>query len=215
MVFSACIAVAIAGFFFWFRDRNKNARIICYAATACAVLAKGPAGAALVGLVIVVVLAIERRLPLIGDFWSWPLVLAALVINGGWYALAYQRGGDEFLAVQLLRENFDRAFGTGNFDDHKSLLVLASWFATRLLPWNLALLWSLIRRLRGEREDAAGRFLHAWWISIALIFALAAGKRAIYLLPLYPAISVLAARVDDRTGSECHKSCLEQRYDLG
>jgi 4-amino-4-deoxy-L-arabinose transferase-like glycosyltransferase len=197
MVFSACIAVALVGFYFWFRDRNQSARTICYMATACAVLAKGPAGIALIGLVMVSFLAIERQLRLIGSFWSWPLVIAVLVVDFGWYALAYQTAGNEFLAVQLQRENLDRALGTGEFDDHQNLLALAGWFVTRLLPWNLALLWSLIRRLRGAREDSAGRLLHAWWISIALIFAFAAGKRAIYLLPLYPAIALLAARAVD------------------
>ena len=50
MVFSACVAAAIAGFYFWYRDGNDWARTSCYLATVCAVLAKGPLGLALVGL---------------------------------------------------------------------------------------------------------------------------------------------------------------------
>jgi hypothetical protein len=96
--------------------------------------------------------------------------------------------------VQIQRENLDRALGSGEFMEHRTFLVTAGWLVTRTLPWNLALLWSLIRRWRGQREDSTGRLLHIWWSSVMVVFALAAGKRAVYLLPLYPAIAVLAAR---------------------
>jgi hypothetical protein len=194
MVFSACITAAITGFFFWFRDDGKVARATCYIATTCAVLAKGPAGVVLIGLVIIAFLVPERRLHLLRSFWYWPLVVLLLFIDLGWYILAYRLAGDDLLEVQLLRENVDRALGTGEFTFHESPLVVAGWFASRIFPWNLAILWSLIRRLRGVGEDAVGHLLHAWWISILLVFAFAAGKRAVYLLPLFPAIAVLAAR---------------------
>jgi 4-amino-4-deoxy-L-arabinose transferase-like glycosyltransferase len=194
MVFSACITVAIVGFFFWFRDGSKGARATCYIATTCAVLAKGPAGIVLIGLVIIAFLFTERRLRLLWSFWCWPLVTFLLAIDLGWYVLAYHIGGDDFLKVQLLRENIERALGTGEFTFYEGPLVMAGWFATRIFPWNLAIFWSLIRRLRGEGEDGAGHLLHSWWISILLVFAFAAGKRAVYLLPLFPAIAVLAAR---------------------
>jgi len=67
-------------------------------------------------------------------------------------------------------------------------------FATQLLPWSLALGWYAWRWLAGTREDTAGRFLHAWWMAILAFFTLAAGKRSVYLLPLYPAVALLAAR---------------------
>jgi hypothetical protein len=99
-----------------------------------------------------------------------------------------------FLSLQILHENMDRLFGTGGFSRERTAWTMVTWLATRLFPWSLVLVCSLIRRLRGEREDPAGHFLHAWWITIFGVFALAAGKRAVYLLPLYPAIALLAAR---------------------
>jgi hypothetical protein len=157
----------------------------------------------LIALVIVAFLFTERRLRLLWSFWSWPLVAALLLIDLSWYVLAYQLGGEEFLEVQLLRENVDRALGTGEFTFHESPLVVAGWFATRIFPWSLATLWSPIRRFRGTREDAAGYLLHAWWISILLAFAFAAGKRAVYLLPLFPAIAILAARAIADMSARC------------
>jgi len=65
---------------------------------------------------------------------------------------------------------------------------------TDLLPWNLVLVWAAIRLVRGDRENSGGRFLHAWWLVILVFFTVAYGKRGVYLLPLFPAIAVLAGR---------------------
>src|SRR5205814_2625428 len=54
---------------------------------------------------------------------------------------------------------------------------------------------SLFRRLRGAREDATGRLLHAWWMAIFAIVFFSTIKRAVYLLPAYPAVALIAARV--------------------
>jgi 4-amino-4-deoxy-L-arabinose transferase-like glycosyltransferase len=194
MVFAACVTGSLVGFFFWYRNRYKVARSICYLASACAVLAKGPAGIVLPGLVIGGFLVLERQVRLIWKFWSWPLIGAVLLIDVGWYALAYQVGGADFLGVQLWRENVDRFLGADRFSTRFTNLDLVSWLATQTFPWNLALLWSVIRRLRGEPEDSSGRFLHTWCLAIFGFFVFSAGRRAIYLLPMYPAIAVLAAR---------------------
>jgi hypothetical protein len=194
MVFSTCIVVSVAGFFLWYRDGRRIARATCYIAAALAVLAKGPAGLAFPVLVICGFLAVEGRLQLFWKFWSWPLLGLVFLIDVGWYGLAYHIGGSEFVDFQFFHENVDRFLGTNRFSNKGTHLDTVVWLATRTLPWNLVLLWSLIRRLRGEREDSAGRFLHIWWFSIFIVFALAARGRAVYLLPLYPAIALLAAR---------------------
>ena len=116
------------------------------------------------------------------------------MIDGGWYALAYHVGGSKFIDFQVLRENVDRFFGTRGFSSRNTKLSVLAWIATRTFPWNLALPWALIRRLSGEYEDSTGRLLHAWWIALSALIFLAAGKRAVYLLPAYPAIALLAAR---------------------
>jgi 4-amino-4-deoxy-L-arabinose transferase-like glycosyltransferase len=194
MVFAACVTLAVAGFFFWRRNGSPIGRATCYVASACAVLAKGPIGVAIPGLVVFGFFAAEGRLRSIWTFWSWPLAALVLLFDLGWYGLAYRVAGDEFLRLHILRENVDRFIGSGAFITENTSLPMVGWLATRMLPWNLALPWCLIRRLRGERGDAAGHLLHAWWISIFGLFVLAARARAVYLLPMYPAIALLAAR---------------------
>ncbi len=196
MVFTACVTISLAAFLHWYRQRSSGARLLCYLATALAVLAKGPAGVALPLLVIVVFVATERDLGVLRELWSWRLAVMAAGLDLGWYLLAFLDGGREFLVLQLLHENVDRFVGSGGFGEQggRGRFFMLGTFLTNLLPWNLVLAWAAVRWMRGEREDAAGRFLHVWWGTVLAFFSLAFGKRGIYLLPLYPAIALLAAR---------------------
>lgn len=196
MIFAAAVTASLAGFFFWYRSGGRNARAICYIAAAFAVLAKGPAGILLPAAVIAVFLIMAGEPRLITKLWSWPLAGIVLLIDLGWYSLAYRIGGHAFLGLQIWEENVLRVLGSG-VSTQNNYFTLTSWLATRTLPWCLVLIFSFIQYCRGEREDAPGRFLHAWWIAIFAVFALAAGKRSVYLLPLYPAIALLAARAID------------------
>jgi 4-amino-4-deoxy-L-arabinose transferase-like glycosyltransferase len=206
MVFAACVTVSLAGFFFWYSDGRESARVTCYLAAMLAVLAKGPVGIALPGLVIVAFLAVERRFSLIWKLWSWPLIAAALLIDLGWYALAYRTGGEKFFAWQIMHENVDQLFGTHGFESNKTTLSMLGWIPTRTFPWNLALVWGLMRWRRGESEDSAGRFLYVWWFAITAFFFLVNIKRSIYLLPTYPAVALLAARALTSIGSRAAES---------
>ncbi|MFQ5683554.1 MAG: ArnT family glycosyltransferase [Candidatus Binatia bacterium] len=196
MVFTACITISITGFFFWYRNGRPLGRSLCYLGAALAVLAKGPIGLVIPGLVVIGFLAWEGALKRLGELWSWSLAGAVLLIDFSWYALAYLYGGQEFIVLHLLQENTDRFFGRGVFAQNRgiSFFKVTGWLVIYFFPWNLVLPWALVRRMHGERGDTFGRFLHLWWIVVFLFFALAARVRSVYLLPLYPAIALLAAR---------------------
>jgi 4-amino-4-deoxy-L-arabinose transferase-like glycosyltransferase len=195
MLFAALIAAALAAFFVWYREANAVARRALYAAVVAAVLTKGPAGAAIPALAIVLFLAWRGQLAELRTLASLRLVGATLAVVAGWYVAAYGLAGDEFLRVQVLHENLQRwAGGTGFAGTLHQRAKLPIAFATHLLPWNLVVLWSAWRWWRGEEIDAAERFLHAWWIAVVALFATAARTRSVYLLPAYPAIALLAAR---------------------
>jgi hypothetical protein len=141
-------------------------------------------------------MAYERRWDRAVAFCSLRLALAAVVVVGGWYALAAWTGGIDFVHRQILKENVDRFVGRGVFGMHggRSRLAMLENLATDLLPWNLVLPAAALAWWRGVRTDTLGRFLHTWWIVILVFFTVAYGKRGVYLLPLYPAVAVLAGR---------------------
>ncbi len=196
MVFSCAVAAALAGFLAWVRTGRASARVVSYLAVGAAVLAKGPAGAALPLLTVMAYCAMERTWAPLRGFWSWPLALAVIAADALWYGLALSEGGMPFVQKQLLGENLNRFLGRGEFGHaskrlHAKMLV---GFATGLLPWNLALGWALWRRSWPNSESNTARLLSAWWIVPLIFFSLSAGERTIYLLPIYPAVAALAAR---------------------
>jgi 4-amino-4-deoxy-L-arabinose transferase-like glycosyltransferase len=188
MVFAAAVTVSLVAFWAWHESGRHAARLLCWLAAAAAALTKGPVGFVLPGIVVVATLAIERDTARLRALWSWTAVAIALGVVALWYAVAAGMGGAEFVAVQLVRENFDRVTGRGEFADRGTRLRLVSVLLLRLAPWSLLAIVELVRR---RRDDV---FLHVWWIVVLIVFTLAVGQRPVYLLPLYPAIAVLAAR---------------------
>lgn len=73
------------------------------------------------------------------------------------------------------------------------------WFLVALLPvmlfpwgWSVALWRALAARLR---VDGPARMLALWAVSALVLFSLISGKQAHYLLPEYPAVALLFARI--------------------
>ena len=67
-------------------------------------------------------------------------------------------------------------------------------FARHFFPRELVLVSAALRAASRKPEDATGRLLHVWWITILVFFTLASGQRSVYLLPAAPAIALLAGR---------------------
>ena len=154
-------------------------------------MAKGPLGLLLPGLVIATFLVIKRRWDLVAKFAFHPGVVLSIVLVVGWYGFAIFRGGEGFVNRQLLEENFQRFFG-GSGHTHPVYYYLPYLFSQGL-PWSLflpVLLWDLARNR--ERNDAF-LFLKVWFLVMFGFFSLSMGKRPVYLLPLYPAVSLLLA----------------------
>ena len=159
-----------------------------YSSLTLAVLSKGPVGAVLILLPIVVFLCWRRE-------FHWfrlllrpvPLLVCALVILG-WYGGALLEDGSDIWQTQILIENLARF--AGNIDTTSPFYYIEpvlSMFA----PWSLVLPFALWQAVK-EREHHPGPFfLSVWWITIVLFFQFAAYKRIRYMLPTQPAAALL------------------------
>jgi 4-amino-4-deoxy-L-arabinose transferase-like glycosyltransferase len=155
-------------------------------------LAKGPLGILLPGLVVAGFLTIKRRWDLMVKFAFHPGVVLTLVLAGGWYGLAITRGGEGFVDRQLLQENLKRFFG-GSGHSHPIYYYVPYLFSLGL-PWSFFfpfLLWDLLKKSRTGGDDYL--FLESWVVIMFVFFSLSAGKRPVYLLPIYPPLSLLLA----------------------
>jgi 4-amino-4-deoxy-L-arabinose transferase-like glycosyltransferase len=184
----------------WLRSGRSSVLVGLAAATGAATLAKGFAGAALVGVVLVV--EIWRR-----GAWrllrSRDLAAASVIFSAiacSWYAAALAHAGGAFFQKQIILENVLRFFPYekgGPSRQHSRLFYLPMLF-TGMLPWSLALPAAFWRGV-GERAPTArssgfSGYLVGWLTIVFLVCTAASGKRTNYLLPLYPAAALLIGR---------------------
>jgi len=164
-----------------------------YLLVALATLSKGPLGLVLPGLVMAVFLAVNRNWRQFFKFALHPGVLIVGVLVLGWYGLAISRGGEGFVNRQLLSENVGRFFG-GSGHSHPVHYYLGYLFSLAI-PWCLFypfMFWDWVKERRGADGDDL-LFLQTWFGVMLMFFSLSSGKRAVYLLPLYPALALLLA----------------------
>jgi 4-amino-4-deoxy-L-arabinose transferase len=157
---------------------------------------KGPIALVVPGLALVLVVLQHRERPLPWGPGALALAAAAFTVIGfGWFGLVYRRLGSEPLVSFFFRENLER-FAGESFDVGRPLWFYPPAYFAEGLPWSCFLpiaLWRLLpSRDRGERR--AARLLAGWVALVLLPLSLSRGKIDYYLLPLYPALSLLVGR---------------------
>lgn len=203
MALAACLTVSLLALERSCRTPGpppRGALLVMYASAATAVLAKGPVGIAIPGLVGLLYLTARRNL---GRLRHMRLVAGAaivLVLAGGWYAAAAWQGGEAFVARQLGHENVARFLGGETRTSHgKPFYYYGPAFLLGFLPWTVLLVPAAVQivMLRA-RLDACGLLFPLLWLAgVVGFYSLAAGKRSVYLLPAYPAAALVVSALFD------------------
>lgn len=171
-------------------------RMLLYLAIAAAVLAKGPIGLALPGLVALIWIAIERRWQVLREMRLISGTLVVIVLAGGWYLAASFIGGEAFVHRQILAENLYRLIPNHAFHEpHEhpfywiELALLAGF-----LPWTGAVPLALTAIPEKARLwTPRFKYLVVWAATVLVFYNLPRSKRGVYLLALYPAAAALTA----------------------
>ena len=166
-----------------------------------AVLAKGPVGLLLPGLVILAFWFLKGSLlqELRVTPWS-ALVLLFLGVAAPWYGLATQANGMEFLGRFLGFSNLER-FTSVIYDHPGPPWFYLPWVLLLLLPWSLFLPVAIVRlrcwRLAVWRASSPPGDLPLlallWLVLIVAFFSAAATKLPGYILPALPGGALLVA----------------------
>jgi len=168
-----------------------------YIGMALATLAKGPIGFILPLLVSLVYLLFQKDWKAIKRMRLLTGMALFIVIVLSWYLPAVLKGGQNFINETLFHHTIDR-FAKGSSHIRPIYYYFAN-FPVDSLPWFLffpgAIVYGLSKRKEGISKDFL--FLLVWFIVIFLFFSVSKGKRAIYLLPLYPAASLLVGKFWD------------------
>lgn len=155
--------------------------------------AKGPVAWVCPGLVLFAYLAATRRL---SALLRWEVAAGAvtcLCAAAPWYLMLAFRGRSDMIAEVLFRQNFSRFVNP--WDHQAPWWYYLQTFWVDMAPWGffVPLAFGLKRRTDNERRLALLSWL--WIAAIVTFFTLSKSKRSPYILPVAPAVAVLAGEV--------------------
>jgi 4-amino-4-deoxy-L-arabinose transferase-like glycosyltransferase len=166
-----------------------------YIGMALATLAKGPIGFILPLSVPLLFLSVQKDWKGIKAMRLLPGILLLMAIVLAWYLPAILEGGKEYLEATLLHHSFDR-YAKGSAHVRPFYYYLYS-FPGDFLPWIIflpgAMVYGFSRAMTAKRKEFL--FLMIWFTFIFLFFTLSKGKRGLYLLPLFPAASLMIGKL--------------------
>lgn len=191
-----CFFTTAAMLCFFETARLPRFRILWFAgytlSLACAVLTKGLVGLAIPMSALTVWLLLKRDFSL----RRWSLLffgsVLCLIPAAVWIWLLCGQLGRETVYKAVLANNFGRF--TGAYAEHvEPFYYYLLKFPGQFFPWVLfiPMAWAFHvqkRRLRGKENPST--FFHIWFVIPFLLLSISAGKRGLYLLPLYPAAAL-------------------------
>jgi 4-amino-4-deoxy-L-arabinose transferase-like glycosyltransferase len=192
---SLAFFVTLSLFFFYLgftRARyRKTYFLLSYTASGFAVLAKGPLGVALPGLIVGLFLALKGKLRFLKEMRLGWGTLVFLVVTAPWYVLISLKNSDYagyFFLQQNLQNFFSSELGHPKPFYYYIPILLGGFF-----PWSFFLPLALIRvlRVRLKAVDDRALFLVVWFGAIFLFFSVASSKLPPYILPSFPAAALL------------------------
>jgi 4-amino-4-deoxy-L-arabinose transferase-like glycosyltransferase len=166
-------------------------RVAAFALFGLAMLAKGPLGLLLPGLVLVLWLGSRRQWLRIVELA--PLSIVSLAIYLPWFAACARAMGSDNILYELYAQNFAR-FLSGSRGHEQPFYYFFVNVWVDLFPWSFLLPFALWWIYRTARKQDRIVQLCLWWFGTFIIFlSIAATKRQLYLLPAYPAAALLLA----------------------
>ena len=190
--------------FLWLKHQLAIPRkwyLACYFCLSLAVLAKGPVGIVIPGLII------GCFLLYVGQFWQVILELKLfwgtaifLLITIPWYLLVWLENGQSYLDSFFGYHNFQRF--TDVVNGHEApwyfyFLIVLILFA----PWSVYLPFAIAKTqwwrrkywLKQPRKNHFCIFAFFWFVCIFGFFSISVTKLPSYVLPLIPAAAILVA----------------------
>src|SRR5664279_1293307 len=169
-----------------------------WAAMAVAILTKGLIGLVLPGLVLVVYTLIAR------DWVLWKRLhivtgtLLMLAIAAPWFVLVSMRN-PEFAHFFFIHEHWER-YTSSVHGRSAPMWYFLPQMLVDFLPW-IGLAWAMGAVVRGEAKGPGFRpilLLTVWAVAIFVFFSLSNSKLPGYILPIFPALAILAALALER-----------------
>jgi 4-amino-4-deoxy-L-arabinose transferase-like glycosyltransferase len=156
------------------------------------ILIKGPVGIVIPFLVVLPPLLLLRDWAGMKRLFPVTGIFLFLVVTLSWYVPLANRVGIDTVIARTFKESYTRNTDAWNFVHPFWYYV---WrFPVGFIPWIVFLPWAIRDAFRdrenGDRWHAAV-LLVSWFVTVFVFFSSASGKRGVYIIPLYAAVSLL------------------------
>ncbi|BBO16409.1 glycosyltransferase [Candidatus Brocadia pituitae] len=164
-----------------------------YTFMALGVLTKGPVGFILPFCVVLTYLALKKDARAFKDTRPWIGGTLFVFMVFTWVFLAGVYGGKEYTYQILFNQNVGRF--SNSFAHQRPFYYYFIYFPVNFSPWSIfipSIVIFLVSR-KGRRKIGEILLPLVWFVVVFIFFSIVSGKRDIYVLPLYPAASLLTA----------------------
>ena len=189
------VTLALTLFYMGYKeDRHRKRNLLLfYGALGFAILSKGPVGLALPAMIIGLYLIVERNLKFIMKMQIGWGILIFLAVASPWYILISLKNPD-YAGYFLIEKNLGSFLSSDSRHPNPFYYYIPVLFGG-FFPWScflpLALIYAVRRKFEIIQESTA--FIVIWFGIILVFFSIATSKLATYILPLFPAASLLVA----------------------
>ncbi len=196
MVFFVFNCAALVFFYLGYTNRSdtKLWYLAMYASVALAVLTKGPIGALLPGLVILLFIGVQRDWAKVKELFipSGIFLFAALALP--WYGAMYALHGTEFSNTFFGVHNYLRATVSEHPKDNVSYYYIGV-FVLSMLPWSALAIKALLQGWKELWSQASPLlvFLFLWITAYFGFYSLMATKYLTYTFPILFPMAILTA----------------------
>ncbi|MFZ3124428.1 MAG: glycosyltransferase family 39 protein [Acidovorax sp.] len=193
------LTLALCAFLLAQRDgvsptEQRHAMWLCWAAMAGATLSKGLIGLVIPGATLVLYSLVQRQF----GFWRrmhWGVgLLLFLGLTAPWFvAVSLENPG--FFDFFFVREHF-RRFLTNEAHRSGRLYYFVPYLLVGMMPWTTLLPGMLKQGVQAERGAVFQplRLLWIWSLFIRVFFSVSRSKLPSYILPMFPALALVAGR---------------------
>lgn len=184
------------------RKKQNLYKLLAYLAMGLGMLDKGIVAIVVPMTMVGLFILLLRRWELIKLLFSPTGYLITGVVGASWYTLMYWKYGWDFIQVNIINETVKR-YVTDELGGRAIYYYVGVYFS-ETLPWSIFIIPATIYWFKWWKEEKLNisqeklkSFLPfltiIWFIFIFIFFSLAIGKRAVYLVALYPAAAIIIA----------------------
>ncbi|MCU0600784.1 MAG: glycosyltransferase family 39 protein [Desulfobacterales bacterium] len=158
-----------------------------------AILAKGPVGLIVpAGIFITAKIFSGRKKELKKFYWLWGIPLA-LAFPAAWLMAAKASGAPpSYFEEILFKQNIGRV--SGEMEAHvQPFYYYVKYLLAHFMPWTLFVPASIAVLMKDEKNLDRLKMIGGWVLFVVMFFSMSKGKRDLYILSVYPALSMMVA----------------------